>query len=45
MRAYYSRDCKTLSREAKRQQYCGLTAKSDNQIKATLNIMKQENYI
>jgi hypothetical protein len=45
MRAYYIVYCKILSRvikEAKRQHYCRLIAKSDNQIKTAWNIIKRE---
>jgi hypothetical protein len=45
MRVYYIKNYKILSRvikEVKRQHYCSLTAKSDNQIKTTLNIIKRE---
>jgi hypothetical protein len=48
MWAFYIKYCTILSRvieEAKRQHYCRLIAKSDNQIKITWNIIKQENYI
>jgi hypothetical protein len=44
-RAYYNKYCKILSRvikEAKRQHYCRLIAKSDNKIKTTWNIIKCE---
>jgi hypothetical protein len=43
LRAYYNKYCKILSRvikEAKRQHYCRLIAKSDNKIKTTWNIIK-----
>jgi hypothetical protein len=45
MTAYYIKYCKILSRdmkEAKRQHYCRLIAKSDNEIKTTYNIIKYE---
>jgi hypothetical protein len=45
MRTYYNKYCKILSRvikEAKRQHYCRLIAKSDNRIKTTWNIIKCE---
>jgi hypothetical protein len=45
MRAYYIKYYKILSRvikEAKRQRYGRLTAKLDNQIKTTWNIIKHE---
>jgi hypothetical protein len=45
MRAYYIKYCKLVSRViegAKRQHYCRLTAKSNNQIKTTWNIIKPE---
>jgi hypothetical protein len=45
MRAYYIKYYKILSRvieEAKRQQNCRFIAKSNNQIKTTSNIIKQE---
>jgi hypothetical protein len=41
----YIKCCKILSRdikEAKRQYYCRLIVKSDNQIKTTWNIIKHE---
>jgi hypothetical protein len=45
MRAYYIKYCKIPKRvikEAKRQRYCRLKAKSDNQIKTAWNIIKHE---
>jgi hypothetical protein len=45
MRAYYMKYCKILSRvikQATRQNYCGLIAKSNNHIKTTCNIIKHE---
>jgi hypothetical protein len=44
-RAYYIKYCKILSRVingAKRQHYCRLITKLDNQIKTTCNIIKHE---
>jgi hypothetical protein len=45
MRAYYIKYCKILStviKEARRQHYCRLIAKSDNLIKTTWNIIRYE---
>jgi hypothetical protein len=45
MRAYYIKYCKILSsviKEAKKQYYCQLLAKLNNQIKTTWNIIKNE---
>jgi hypothetical protein len=45
MRTYYNKYCKILGRvikEAKRQHYCRLIAKSDNKVKTAWNIIQCE---
>jgi hypothetical protein len=45
MKAYYIRYCKILSRvikEAKRQHYCRIIARSYTEIKTTWNIIKHD---
>jgi hypothetical protein len=47
-RAVYIKYCKILNnviKEAKKQNYCRLIAKSDKKIKTTWNIPKREKYI